>query len=338
MNRKLLVAGVSAALGFAATANAAILFDRNGAGAGGVVTTEVFDWTPGNALFQNLITANLGAAVHDLYGHGTLSAFLLNGVSVGGMPANSELTYVFHVPMLATNVAGAGTPNWNLTSLAGLPGVGPSTFEIYYDDGATPGGLANTVTGAGFADGRLILQGTFLPGTFAGQNGSVNVVNNPGNPRLDSFGADNQPPILTDTVNGNIAFDIDVSFADDDFFLTNVTTFSVDMNLSSQLLAPFNQTNPADVVGGAAADALAQQFVNGPWGATGGPVGPFNVAPNYGDNRNDELCAANPNLPCDLHAQTDASSTFFVPEPGSLTLLGLGLLGLGMRGLRRRTA
>lgn len=332
MRKTLLTLGLSAALGFAGTANAWISFDRDGGGSvadGSVVRTDVFDWAPGNVLFENLITSSLGSTEFDLYGHGNLSAFLNNGSSVGGAMGSSEFTYTFNAHVLASE---DGAAEWDLNTIGG-------TFEIFYDSTAN----SSSITGAGFADGQLILQGDFVPKlSFAGESGSVEV--NPGAPgtKLDKFGADNAPGITTEIVNGNMGFEIDATYADDNFFLDDVVSsdsvFGFDLDLSSLVVAAFTQTNPSDVVGGAGGETST--FNAGSLlGSTAGANGPWNKTPNFGgDSKNDASCVT---YPCDIQGQTDASSQFTaqgVPAPAPLALLGLGLLGIGARAWRKHHA
>jgi hypothetical protein len=336
MNKKFLKYGLIAAMAFSSASNAAIFFDRDGSGGGGgVVLTDVFDWAQGNILFQDVVDTSVPVVGQTtLYGHGNLASFLRNGSPVGGPLAGSEFTYVFEMDVAyvrGTNSV-TGSPIWGFTVIGG------GNFQIFA--GATN---INTNTGVGFADGALILQGSFLSQPVVNASGSMSVDPAPAATALDQNGANGKVGLTTDTVSGNLNIRIDATYADDNYFLTDVVSsdldFGFDLDFSTQLASPFTQTNPASIVGGDATDLAGQTGFNAgsAWGATAGPTAPYNVAPNYGgDSRNDASCVG---LTCDIHVQTDASSAFTAQAaaaPGTLSILGLSLLGLGVTGTVRR--
>ena len=336
MNKTLVALAITAVIGGSLNAEAAILFDRTGAGGSNAILgdgisstilTDVFDWAPGNILFKNIVKtgrADGESYLFDMIGHGSLTGYLLNGSSAALSAPGSEVTYTFKIPVVATV---DGLQAWNLNSIGG------GTFEMFYQS------AKNNVsaTGVGFADGQLIMQGAFEPRLApTGDSGNISVAVVGGTkPPLDGNGANNSlTTIKSDRVNGSVNFAIDANYADKNFFVTDITSLigpiDFDMDLGGALLAPFAQVDPSAIVGGKAGE-LATIGGNA-WGATGGIVGPYNIAPFFGgDAINNASCNVGTAF-CDILVQSDASSKFVasaVPEPATLALIGVSLLGFG---------
>jgi len=319
LQKGLLAGAVTLALGALSPVYGAssIVFDQLGTSGAAGQLINTFDWAPDNALAIGALSTPPvnGVSTFEVVAQGKLGNLVAPGnVQIGVQ--SGEFTFQVRFFEDAT---GIGT-----SAAAFTLGAGASTFTIYRDDVAD----SNQITGANYGDGIPILTGTIvgLQGFF--NNNTLTFPTLFPITLLDLLNEDNQNGTLTIQGSGSTTIQINVDFADPNYFVSNVTSLTVDMQDTSNNRVPFEQADPSDQIFGVTPFYTlnaAGERVNGD--------GSVQCA-NGGQDEN-----GNNSARCDIHLQTDASSSFnpTVPEPGTLALLGLalGAFSLGRRRMTR---
>lgn len=301
------VAGLMAVAGTASAGPVSFTFDPDGLGpAAASADNALLDWSPGNTLAvggAGGVLLPLGTQVTD-YFQANLSV-VKDGNGLISFANGTGGQYF-------TLVAGFGE------AVNGAAMVGPNgTNSFVYDPTANPAGgsyfkvfvnnvVGNDLTGANFTNGQLVLGGV-ITGLTANVTATGNVQGLPPIQTLDQFGADNWAGTQSILTNGAANVTAQLTFVDTDYFggLVSGNQFAIALSNTS-LITPYNQANPSRCLSNGAADC-----------AIASNIGPINgvSGPNF-------------------LFQSDANSSF-VPEPGSMALLGAAFLGFALSRKRK---
>jgi len=354
---KLKTTAAAVFLALAATTVQAGTFDPDGPGGDAPINLGTLDWGPtgflasgGNTAIANFVgsggTCPTNSCTFSVLTQAKLLA-TLNPVGTPNTPAGLnntyEITMVARFNETVTAVSGTGGVGTSAT-FAAIPNSG--FLQIYF--GSTVN--ANDVTGFGFSDGRLILNGQLANGP----TGTFTITAN--DPLVCAGGAVNPCPLDSHTgtpdqypgqgtVSGtgsNGVFQFAVTGQDPAFFVQQLANLGLQYaNISISL--PYTSVDPGDCYNANAAYGGAIGTTNTSVCDNNHVFGLLNPATQPGPGVIPNVGVINGLLQAggtDFVSQTDFNSPVSfaatVPEPGTIALLGLGLFGIGF-GLRRKT-
>lgn len=319
MFKKSLITSALVFTAMGAQASSVVTIDPDGLGAGGAYSVSGLDWnantvlvTPtginvaGGVASGNAAVPN-GGDVLQSYAQGALSAF--NGdtgaLAVSGLNSSFEWTFVAGFREVVSSFI--GVPGNGTIVLDAING-GDNFFRLYRS-----AVNSNSLAGTGFNDGDLILSGSVSAYNAVTDRGTTTFTTKTNvEGALDQFGTtNNYPAIKSVSGQGSGSVDLVVNYFNSDY-LTGLNIGSVmTLFLDTQLNDPFKQVNPSALMtkgDNTTIDAVSLASLGDVNGKTG---------PNF-------------------VLQSDATSTFNVPEPASIALSGLALAGLGLS--RRRSS
>lgn len=318
-NKSLLSIAAAAALGMGVSSAQAVVFSYDGSGSGASQINLIgLDWSPDNALSIGALSTPPVNGVQTLQtvAQGKLATFTTAGGPQSALPAQTGREYTFQASFFE-QATGIGT-----SAAAFTLAPGANFFRVYADTAND----SNQVTGLGYGNGTLILEGTInsLTGTF-------NDFTRLGLPTvgLDAFAnstnGDVDGGVTSHQGNGSNTVNVKIDYLNANYFLGNVTELILTLNYNdtTNLAVPFNAAQPSDSVVGFTPN---YSYVNG-------------AKVNGADCTQGGVTEAGVRgRTCDFQFQSDAAGSFVneVPEPASLALVGLALAAAGVAGQRKK--